>query len=141
MKKEHANNAQITIPAAPSEQEASRRTPHRLEQPQLESVDGKPFAWPERTTQPTQETPLFLKALGERGMAVTAACELLQQQAEQAERYERHLQQSRESYYRTKHPDPEVQREIWRANKARQRARQKQEAQPQEGQKSPGNRS
>jgi len=135
VEKEHANNAQITIPAALQEQEVSPGTPQRFEQPQLASADGEPFSWPEQRAQPTQEIPVYLRSQMERGMAVTVVRELQQENAElamKAEKYDKQKQQSRDSYYRQKEADPAGLREKARVRKSQQRARQKQEAQAQE---------
>jgi hypothetical protein len=134
------DKAQITIPAARVEQEeASGRQPAHYEQPRLESADGSGFAWPEGKLQATQqETPIFLKAFVERGTAVTVARELLQEKEEKAQRHKQH---SIDYYYRQREADPEGLREKERVKKANYRARKRQEAKAQEGQKSQDNRS
>ena len=151
MGKEHAE-AQIAIPAASQERQASWRTPQRFEQPRLVATDGDDFAWPEGKQQAAHiEIPIFLKALGERMIAITVGQELSQENrqlreerdifADKAEKYDRYRQQSRDSYFRIKNADLEAQREKWRVTKAMQRAQKKQELQSQDGQNQQEDRS
>lgn len=91
MEKEHATKAQITIPAAQKEQEASREIPQHYEQPRLVAADGKQFVWPESKPQAShREIPIYLKTLNERGTVIVAAQELFQANQQ--------LQQDREVY-------------------------------------------
>jgi len=120
--------AQITIPAARTEQEASWRTPQHYEQPRLVSAEGADIEWPAAKTQATHtEISIFLRMAGERKLLL----DMDQMQRDQ------HRQRSRESYNQQKQSDPEGLREKWRVRKAQQRARQKPETQAQQKQAKP----
>jgi hypothetical protein len=127
-----------------TEQVSSARTQeggqyHEQQADVMATTDVEPT---QRTQARTHQESPFLNILMERGKAVIVAKELLQenqQLAVKAEKYDRQLQQSKDSYNRQKEADYEGLKEKQRIRKARQRDREKQEAKTQEVQKSQDN--